>query len=199
MSYIPRNRFQASDCLEGHVLIGVFLSVSSIVVLCLTSFSIPYIKNIFFLSTSTGYKYGTLGYCQFGSCSRRRIGYETGREIIHWLTQTLVLFPIAALLIFLGLWGLVWSLWGPSKNSIWFRIPTAVGALTALVAEIFALVLFVTARNRFHESAIDTAYGPALWLGIAGFICAATSAFFCGPPYTARYMYRAHRDYPTRY
>jgi hypothetical protein len=48
------------------------------------------------------------------------------------------------------------------------------GSISAIVAEIFALILWVTARHRFNdnESRNRATYGAALWLGLVGAVIA---------------------------
>ena len=49
-----------------------------------------------------------------------------------------------------------------------------IGSLSAILAEILALVLWVTARHRYNDSDSPgrATYGAALWLGMAGAIVA---------------------------
>jgi hypothetical protein len=51
-------------------------------------------KNIFFLETEEGTKYGSFGYCEATNCTNKRVGYDNGPEITEWLTKTQVLFGI---------------------------------------------------------------------------------------------------------
>jgi hypothetical protein len=46
------------------------------------------------------------------------------------------------------------------------------GTFSGLLAEIFALILWVTARHRFNDADQRAKYGAALWLGLTGVISA---------------------------
>ena len=68
-----------------------------------------------------------------------------------------------------------------------------VGA-SAIAGEIFALILWITARHRFDSVDIRAQYSAGLWLGLAGAIIAFLSACIGGPAYGGRYgMYWANR------
>lgn len=65
----------------------------------------------------------------------------------------------------------------PPRHSIGsaFRFTSQlIGSLCAILAEIFALILWVTARHRYNDSDSPgrAKYGAALWLGLSGAIVA---------------------------
>lgn len=57
-------------------------------------------------------------------------------------------------------------------NPIYFRTSALLGTLLAILAETFALVLWVHARHVFDD-VWEAKYGAALWTGLVGTICAA--------------------------
>ncbi|GFZ52155.1 hypothetical protein JCM24511_09928 [Saitozyma sp. JCM 24511] len=192
------------DCLEGHVLIGLVLSLASFVFLILTAFSTPYIRSITYLDVpsgvSSGVSFGSFGYCEataaasVSSC-HRSVGYEYGSEIVVWLTRTLILFAFAAMFMLLAFLALVLSLLKVGKfmwNPIYVRTAALLGTTLAILSEIFALNLFVTARMRYDAQGIRPTYGAALWLGLIGAIAGFLSVCVGGPAFAGRYMYRAH-------
>ncbi|RSH85754.1 hypothetical protein EHS25_003895 [Saitozyma podzolica] len=169
--------FRIDDCLEGHVLIGLVLSLASFVFLILTAFSTPYIRSITYLDTPSGVSFGSFGYCEAAESTtpvcHRSVGYEYGSEIIVWLTRTLILFAFAAMFMLLAFFALVLSLLKVGKfmwNPIYFRTTALLGTTLAILSEIFALNLFVTARMRYNAQGLRPTYGAALWLGLAGAI-----------------------------
>jgi len=52
------------------------------------------------------------------------------------------------------------------------RLPQILGTLIAMIAEIFALAHWVTARRRFNTNGVDADYGAALWMGLTAAIIA---------------------------
>ncbi|ALO69258.1 hypothetical protein CNG00305 [Cryptococcus deneoformans JEC21] len=211
--------FRWDDCLEGHMLLGFIFSSLSFVCLLLTTFSAPLIKTIYFLSISYSLnsdlsaKFGTFGYCvtqeggQGGGgsgCSSAKVGYTQpasvgdGDELIEWLIKTGILFGIALLFMFFAIITLILSLLRVGKfmwNPIYFRTSALLGTLLAILAETFALVVWVHARHVFDD-VWEAKYGAALWTGLVGTICAALAAAIGGPAYQGRLMYRAHREVP---
>ncbi|WVW85212.1 hypothetical protein I302_107250 [Kwoniella bestiolae CBS 10118] len=189
--------FRWRDCLEGHILIGLVLSLISWVMLTLVTFSTPYIKSIYFLTSPTPQlKFGAFGYCSLLDCVGPQLGYEQdGGEIIRWLTGSMILFGLAALFMLLAWITLILSLLRVGKfmwNPVYFRTAALLGSFMAILAESFALALFVTARKRYDDQGIRATYGAALWLGLIGAISAFLGAAIGGPAYQGHYMYRAH-------
>ncbi|WWC63698.1 uncharacterized protein I303_106303 [Kwoniella dejecticola CBS 10117] len=202
--------FRWRDCQEGHIIIGLTLTTISWVLLTLTTFSTPYIKSIFFLSlpptaatANTNTKFGSFGYCTTTreGCTGPQVGYlyeDEGRIgiLTEWLTKTLILYGFAALFMLLAWFALILSLLKVGKfmwNPVYFRTAALLGTLSAILAEAFALVLFVQGRRRFNGVGIQAQYGAALWLGLVGTIAAFLAAAIGGPAYQGNYMYRADR------
>jgi hypothetical protein len=46
------------------------------------------------------------------------------------------------------------------------------GTLISMIAEIFALAHWVTAKKRFNTNGVEADYGAALWMGLAAAIIA---------------------------
>ncbi|KAK8854479.1 hypothetical protein IAR55_003217 [Kwoniella newhampshirensis] len=207
--------FRWHDCSEGHIILGLFFSLSSLVCLILTTFSTPFIRSFYFLSvppsTSNGgtTRFGSFGWCTLvdggadAGCTPEHVGYDwmEGGEVIGWLTRTMILFGIAALFMLLALITLVLSLLKVGKfmwNPVYFRTTALLGSLVSILAEIFALILWVNARHRFdrHNNTDATArakYGAALWTGLIGATLSFLAAAIGGPAYQGRFMYRAAR------
>jgi hypothetical protein len=70
----------------------------------LTAFSTPYIHSIYFLENQHEVRYGAFGYCEPTGCIGSTVGYDTGPEVVEWITRTHILFPI-------GEWGVLCCLW----------------------------------------------------------------------------------------
>ncbi|OXC65584.1 cytochrome C assembly protein [Cryptococcus neoformans] len=109
-------------------------------------------------------------------------------------------FPIPLALLFMcfAIITLILSLLRVGKfmwNPIYFRTTALLGALLAILAEAFALILWVHARHVFDD-VWEARYGAALWTGLVGTLCAALAAAIGGPAYQGRLMYRAHREVP---
>ncbi|WWC90338.1 uncharacterized protein L201_005271 [Kwoniella dendrophila CBS 6074] len=197
--------FRARDCLEGHILLGLILSLISWICLILTSFSTPYIKSIYYLTlpeSNDQIKFGNFGYCStFDGCIGPKVGYDYSEgnngEIIEWLTEPLIMFPFAGILMLSAWITLILSLLKVGKfmwNPIYFRTTALLGSLFAILSEIFALILFVLARQKFKDNGIRATYGASLWLGLIGAITAFLSAAIGGPAYQGKFMYRANRQ-----
>ncbi|WVQ95290.1 hypothetical protein IAU59_002385 [Kwoniella sp. CBS 9459] len=202
--------FRWDDCSEGHIIIGMTLTLTSLICLILTTFSTPYIRGIHFLSVPApiSVRFGAFGYCPSGpsggDCVGPKVGYVwngAGNEMSGWAIKGLVLFGIAAIFMLLALLTLILSLLKVGKfmwNPVYFRTTALLGSLFAILAEIFALILFVRARNRFNDTGGGDGeerakYGAALWLGMVGAIAAFLGAAMGGPKYQGHYMYRADR------
>ncbi|KAL7422564.1 hypothetical protein Q5752_003212 [Cryptotrichosporon argae] len=191
------------DCREGHVLLGLAGTAAALVLLVLTIFSTPFSSFIYFLSTPAA-KYGAYGLCTPAACMRA-LGYgsvDGGGEIIPWLTRSAICFGLAALAELLALFVLLYSMCEAAlccTHHLWFRTFKTIGALLAVLAEIFALVLWSTARHRFRARGEAATYGSALWIGLAAAAVSLFSLCLGGPKFGGRYVYRAHRDLPVRY
>ncbi|OXG16769.1 cytochrome C assembly protein [Cryptococcus neoformans Tu259-1] len=109
-------------------------------------------------------------------------------------------FPIPLALLFMcfAIITLILSLLRVGKfmwNPIYFRTTALLGALLAILAAAFALILWVHARHVFDD-VWEARYGAALWTGLVGTLCAALAAAIGGPAYQGQLMYRAHREVP---
>ncbi|WVF67706.1 hypothetical protein IAT40_002465 [Kwoniella sp. CBS 6097] len=196
--------FRWNECTEAHIIIGMILTLVSLICLILTAFSTPFIKGIHFLSVPApiSTKFGAFGYCPSGTggegdCVGPKVGYLwDGDEMSDWAVKGMILFGIAAIFMLLALVTLILSLLKVGKfmwNPVYFRTTALLGSLFAILAEIFALILFVRARNRFDDIGSRAKYGAALWLGLIGAIAGFLGAAMGGPKYQGHYMYRADR------
>ncbi len=76
------------------MIFSLFLAISAVILLTLSTFSTPFIKSIYFLSALASIggdevRYGAYGYCFVNGSCFRGLGYGTvggGTEVIHWLT-----------------------------------------------------------------------------------------------------------------
>ncbi|WVQ79568.1 hypothetical protein IAT38_001667 [Cryptococcus sp. DSM 104549] len=198
--------FRWHDCLEGHILLGLVLTMISFICLILTTFSSPFIKPIYFLeapsddnASTPDTRFGTFGYCSDpGGCTGTSVGYEwEGGEIVEWMTKTGILFGFAALFVLLAFMTLILSLLRVGKfmwNPVYFRTTALLGTLFALLAEAFALVLWVKARHAYDDEGTRATYGASLWLGLVGTLAAFFAAGIGGPAYQGQFMYRADRQ-----
>ncbi|EIW65637.1 hypothetical protein TREMEDRAFT_66360 [Tremella mesenterica DSM 1558] len=168
--------FRWEDCVEGHIILGLTFSLISSILLTLVTFSTPYNKSIYFLRTpNPSIHFGALGYCPPTSECIKRVGYSTGSEVTEWLTRAQVLYAVGAIFMLLALIALLLSLLRVGQfmwNPIYFRTMSLLGFIFSLLAEIFALILWVQARHRYDAEGVRATYGAALWIGLAGLILA---------------------------
>ncbi|KAL7417120.1 hypothetical protein BDY24DRAFT_411879 [Mrakia frigida] len=177
---------------HAHTLTSTFFHLASLVLLVLTTFSAPFISSIFFLERAPGStRYGAFGTCQGpGGCSKATLGWEGGDEFRMWMVRSLILWGIAAafsliaFLLILPAW--VHRFVHPSAH----HFAAALTLLTSMLAFAFSAALFIQARNNFREEGSDDAQlGPALWIGLGGFV--ATLMMCCvGPPREDGSFYR---------
>ncbi|ODN77304.1 hypothetical protein L198_08039 [Cryptococcus wingfieldii CBS 7118] len=200
--------FRWEECLEGHILIGLIFSTFAFVCMIIVTFSTPFIKTIYFLfitnTNGDATHYGAFGYCEeeSDSCSSSKVGYEPpgpqNVDMPEWLLKTSILFGIAALLFFIAWITLILSLLRFKKfawNPVYFRTSCVLAVLSAILAEIFALVLWVRAKHDFQGDGWvgwEAGYGAGLWIGLVGCIFGGLAAMIGGPAYQGRFMYRAH-------
>ncbi|CAO1633835.1 unnamed protein product [Parajaminaea phylloscopi] len=182
---------------------GTVLVLAAAVLLAVVTASVPVNENIYFLvitASRTRVKLGCLGYCLGGTCSSTGIGYKLSNAdalfgvntripyasqlssgLIHGLTYTLVLHPIAC-----GLAGVAFLL-GILQHCTGFAtafLTTLVAGLAstvALVATALDFALFTIAKKRVESAGGSASYGIALWLTLASFIVLVCSqcAFCC--------------------
>ncbi|KAK4690082.1 hypothetical protein P7C73_g63, partial [Tremellales sp. Uapishka_1] len=193
--------FRWHDLLEVHILAGLSLSLLSLILLILVTFSTPFIKSITFLTTPppSSVSFGAFGYCTANEgCTPSSLGYTYHPELISWLTHTSILFGVAALLMLIAYVTLLASLLRRINRfgtlHVLFRTSAVLGSLMATLAFAFQMMLWANARQRFDEQGVRAKYGAAPWLAMVAAIAASLSVCVRGPQYSAPYMYRAHAD-----
>ncbi|WWC91900.1 uncharacterized protein L201_006849 [Kwoniella dendrophila CBS 6074] len=176
---------------------GLCLAFAAMALLIFASVTPPAWDKVNFLhaTTSAGrVVYGVFGYCiEGGACSHRSEGYNLelpgadnvvlNSKVLHNLTYTLILHPIAGGLAFFAL---VFGLLGASCAS---RVATIFAALTAGFAALVTLVIFVidmvlwnVLKNRIQDAGYSAGLGNANWFTVGAFValCAAMCTSFCG-------------------
>ncbi|EPQ57447.1 pali-domain-containing protein [Gloeophyllum trabeum ATCC 11539] len=180
----------------GAALPGLFFCFAAMVLLIFVSVSAPTWNAVRFLSVyAPGHttRFGCFGY----TGTDHHIGYYFDQAIIgatvpsrlndhilHNLTETLILHPIAA-----GLAGIafLFGLCGAGYHragTVFMSLIAALAMLTTLVAWVLDMVLFGIARDRFRDAGVNAQFGNALWLTLGalvslfiGFVLAACGVF----------------------
>ena len=122
------------------------------------------------------------------------IRHDMNDSILHHLTQTLVLIPIAAgiagLSSFFGLFGLANKRFG----TIMMAIFAFLAFLVSLVAWVLEMVLFSIWRRRIRESSGDNAadYGHANWIVLGGVVALFLAFVFASCGCCGRYKHKHH-------
>ncbi|KXN90817.1 hypothetical protein AN958_03471 [Leucoagaricus sp. SymC.cos] len=154
---------------------GLFLCFAATVLLVFVSVSAPTWESISFLNAGVGSSqihYGVFGF----TGSKHTIGYEFSDDrlntvILHNLTRTLILHPIAAGLSAIAfLFGLGGAAARTRVGTVFMTLTAGLAALATLVAWVIDMVLFGTARNRFREDNIPAQYGNANWLTLGALV-----------------------------
>jgi len=150
------------------------LTLLAVVLLALDVFSTPFSEALYFLYTSAGggVKFGIWGWCAESgdSCTRKSLGFHWDPQMIHGLTYLLVLYPIALALTILALLSLLPVLCYRGLRMYpfpMFSLLSLVACIFSLLAFVFAIALFETARERFHADGVGASYGPLPWLSLA--------------------------------
>ncbi|EIM83060.1 pali-domain-containing protein [Stereum hirsutum FP-91666 SS1] len=179
----------------GAAIPGLFFCFTAMVLLVFVSVSAPTWNKIYFLDankSSQDIHFGVFGYTGTGTSFGYYFDADTlgdsrlNDEIIHNLTKTLILHPIAA-----GLSGLafLFGLLGASYHragTVLMTLTAALAFLTTLVAWVLDMVLFGIARNRFRDNGFNSQYGNATWMTLgatASLLLAFCTAALgvCGP------------------
>ncbi|KAJ3879464.1 SUR7/PalI family-domain-containing protein [Lentinula edodes] len=179
---------------------GFICTLTATVLLAIVSFCVPYFKSVYFLKASTtdgSITFGTLGYClelsNGTTCSSPSVGYEldinslvgddTSFQIpqvaVKWITYALVLHIVA---LALAAGSAVFGLLAHVREMSMSCCSTCVSgfaAAVALLAFIFDLALFFTAKSRIN-SVGSASMGNAIWLTLAAWVL----LFFSGCMYT---------------
>ncbi|TFK44197.1 pali-domain-containing protein [Crucibulum laeve] len=181
----------------GPALPGLLLVFAAMVLLIFVSVSAPTWDKISFLNVgSVGaqqMRYGVFGFTGSG----RSIGYDfsdprANTTVMHNLTKTLILHPIAA-----GLSGLafLFGLCGASYHragTILMTLLAGLATLATLLAWVIDMVLFGITRNRYRGDNIPAQYGNANWLTLGALV--ALMLGFCASACGVFGRYRRRRE-----
>ncbi|KAF5391715.1 hypothetical protein D9757_001663 [Collybiopsis confluens] len=165
----------------GPAIPGLLCVFAAMVLLIFVSVSAPTWEKISFLNVGNGPQqthYGVLGF----TGSQTHIGYDfnpaelgfdstkLNTNIIHNLTMTLILYPIAAGLSGLGvLFGICGAAYHRS-GTILMLLTTTLALLVTLVVWVLEMALFGIARKRFRDQGIAAEFGNANWLGLGALV-----------------------------
>ncbi|VDC03584.1 unnamed protein product [Peniophora sp. CBMAI 1063] len=157
----------------GAAVPGLFFTFAAMVLLVFASVSSPTWDTIYYLRAN-GVHYGTFGF----TGSQSMIGYDfqgvnssrLSESIIHNLTDTLILVPIAA-----GLSGLafLFGVCGAGYHragTVFMALFSALAMLTTVVAWVLAMVLFSIAKHEYRKEGLSADYGNALWLVLGAMV-----------------------------
>jgi len=178
---------------------GLFFCLAATVLLIFVSISSPTWDKISFLNVGTGQnqiRYGILGF----TGSKAKLGYEfqglntsnLNTRIIHNLTFTLILHPIAA-----GLSGLalLFGLCGASYHrvgTILMSLLSGLAGMITLSVWIIDMVLFGVTRHRYREQNIPAQFGNANWLTLGALVALVLG--FCASACGVFGRYRKRKD-----
>jgi len=172
----------------GAALPGLLFCFAAMVLLIFVSVSEPTWDRVSFLNVRRDN--GTVHYGCFGYTNHPvRLGYYFSNDrlnsrILHHLTKTLILHPIAAglagIACFFGLCGLAFS----RSGTIFMALLSGLALLTTFVAWVIDMILFGIARQRYRNEGLWAQYGNANWLTLGalvalmlGFCTSAIGAF----------------------
>lgn len=173
---------------------GFIVTLVATILLAVVSFSVPYLKSVFFLRASIkqgdvsgSIIFGTLGYCVELSngtvCSKPKVGYELDinslvgnslpiqipQVVVKWLTTALVLH-IAALIAAAA--AAAFGLLAHAREASMACCSTFISgfaAVIALIAFVIDLIIFFVAKARIN--AVGSAQiGSGIWLTFAAWI-----------------------------
>ncbi|KLO11423.1 hypothetical protein SCHPADRAFT_855385 [Schizopora paradoxa] len=180
-----------------HHFFSFLLTAAAFVLLILITFSVPFISNFYFLRSSVngGVDFGVWGFCTTSTdvCSKKSIGYSFEPQLIFWLTQALVLYPVAAGLTLLTLISLIPVLCLRGRHHHHHHhhhqsyYPTPLFSMLALLsylasffAFIFMIALFSTGMKRFKDDGFTASFGPLPWMSIGATVALAIVALSSG-------------------
>lgn len=192
--------------------VACFFCLAATVLLIFASISTPRWDKVAFLTASSGdrtLRFGAFGYEGSGTrlgykFSPSYLGYDDkdlNNGILHNLTYTLVLIPIAA-----GLSGLsvLFGLCGVASKHVapvFMTVFAAIATIVTLVAWVLAMVLFGIAKNHLKDHGYDDAmYHNAMWFVLGAFVslCLAFCSGVCGSVGRIRHK-RSDGAYPATY
>ncbi|KZT02497.1 pali-domain-containing protein [Laetiporus sulphureus 93-53] len=180
---------------------GFLVTLAATVLLALVTFSVPYLKSIYFLkatiavsSSNETFTFGTLGYCLEQSngttCSSPHVGYsldvnellgddtvvQIPNVLVKWITYALVLHIVGLILAALSaIFGLLAHVREMSM-AYCSSFVSGFAASVSLVAFIFDLVLFFVTKSRIKDEGGSASLGNAVWLTLVAWLL----LFFAG-------------------
>ncbi|KAH9484928.1 hypothetical protein JR316_0001831 [Psilocybe cubensis] len=176
---------------------GIFFCFAAMVLLIFVSVSVPTWNKVYFLRVGplvNQLRYGVFGF----TGSSTNIGYNFTNDrlnstILHNLTKTLILHPIAA-----GLSGIAFffGLCGAANfhrsGAIMMTLFSCLALLTTFVAWVIDMILFGIARQRYRDAGEESQYGNANWLTLGALV--ALLLGFCTAACGSFGRYRSRRD-----
>ncbi|CAD6569171.1 MAG: hypothetical protein TREMPRED_005084 [Tremellales sp. Tagirdzhanova-0007] len=168
---------------------GLFFAFAAAALLLFASITPPAWDKVNFLSATMGSTktlFGMLGECVKGqSCTHRSVGYDLmasgsnaniNSTVLHNLTYTLVLHPIAgffALLAFLS--GILGAVAASRVSTIFMSIFAFIAWVITLVVFVIDMVLWNVVKDRIDSAGGHASLGNANWFTLG----ALASLFFC--------------------
>ncbi|KAK8853388.1 hypothetical protein IAR55_004092 [Kwoniella newhampshirensis] len=162
---------------------GLFFCAAAVVLLVFASVSPPAWQTVNFLKASSGGSetvYGVFGQCvRGGACSHRSVGYNLdagglsglNSKVLHNLTYTMILHPIAGGFAFFALvFGLLGACAASRVATIFMALLSALGAIVALVVFVIDMVLWNVLKNRIHDAGGSASLGNANWLTVGAVV-----------------------------
>ncbi|KAF8971176.1 hypothetical protein BDZ97DRAFT_1651645 [Flammula alnicola] len=175
---------------------GLFFCFSAMVLLLFVSISVPTWSKVSLLnighSGPNQLKYGVFGF----TGSSPSVGYfftnpHVNSTILHNLTKTLILHPIAAGLsgfaFFFGIFGLFRRF-----GTVMMTLLAGLAMLTTFVVWVIDMILFGIARQRYRDDGQRAQYGNANWLTLGALV--ALLLGFCTSACGIFGHYRRRRD-----
>jgi len=167
----------------GPALPGLFLVFVAMVLLIFVCVSAPTWNAISFLDVpegTTSIHFGILGFTgsqvHIGYRFPAALGLDTttlNTDVLHNLTETLILYPIAAGLTGLGF---LFGLCGASYHragTVLMTLTTSLALLVTLVVWVLEMALFGIARDRIRDQGINAQFGNANWIGLGALVALA--------------------------
>ncbi|KAL0253994.1 hypothetical protein I308_101373 [Cryptococcus tetragattii IND107] len=176
----------------AHVIILFILSLTSLVLIILCTFSSPFIPSISWLRNSSlagDTTFGSFGWCSPDYCLQNRVGYEYGTQINKALTGGMMLWPIAIIFVFLTVLSVVPLLFVHESralrtvgNRMFFLIMERIGTTVTVAAWVFSIYAWSIAHRAFEVSNVETHLGSATWMGLTAAILMIILFFIGWPP-----------------
>ncbi|KDR74992.1 hypothetical protein GALMADRAFT_226641 [Galerina marginata CBS 339.88] len=154
---------------------GLFFCFAAMVLLIFVSVSVPTWSSVSLLNvgppTANQLRYGVFGF----TGSKPSVGYyftnqHVNSTVLHNLTKTLILHPIAAglsgLAFFFGICGAAYH----RSGTVLMTLLSSLALLTTLVVWVIDMILFGIARQRYRDAGQRAQYGNANWLTLGALV-----------------------------